>query len=138
MPLGSCLSVHLRLLRVAHRVVQQGHLRVRKLEKFLDGGNVHRHARTGHQAHAGTEQINILAHDASIGSHRHLRAGVAAAELGLVCNDEASSYGMIFPCFLSASRYCLLGGHSTTRPPEFSSGIGNFALRSLQTSVMFL
>ena len=97
MPLGSCLSVHLRLLRVAHRVVQQGHLRVRKLEKFLDGRNVHRHARAGHQAHAGTEQINILAHDASIGSHRHLRAGVAAAELGLVCNDENADRGRLRP-----------------------------------------
>ena len=87
----------LQLFRVADGVVQQGHLRVRKFEKLLDGGNVHGHVRAGHQAHAGTEQINILAHDARVGSHRHLRAGVAAAELGLVRNDEDALRGRLRP-----------------------------------------
>ena len=87
----------LQLLRVADGIVQQGHLRVRKLEKLLDGGNVHRHARAGHQAHAGTEQINILAHDSRVGPHRHLCAGVAASELGLVCNDEDADRGRLRP-----------------------------------------
>ena len=48
-------------LRVADGIVQQGHLRVRKHEKFVDGGNVHRHARASHQAHAGTDLPPIFA-----------------------------------------------------------------------------
>lgn len=92
------------LLGVAHGVVQQGSLGVRKLQELLDRGSVHGHAGPGHKPHGGAEQVHVLADDSRVGSHGHLGMLVATSELLFVGDDEQAYRGGLRPVLTACDK----------------------------------